>query len=73
MHLEKNQCESIIFTLLHVKDKTKDGMNAHKDLVDIRIRKYLNSRKKGKKTFLPLSPYALSKQRNIYLARGYSI
>ena len=31
MHVEKNVCDSIIGTLLNIKGKTKDGINARKD------------------------------------------
>jgi len=34
MHVEKNVCDSIIGTLLNIKGKTKDAINARKDLVD---------------------------------------
>jgi len=30
MHVEKNVCDSIIGTLLNIKGKTKDGVNAVK-------------------------------------------
>jgi len=38
MHVEKNVCDSIIGTLLNIKGKTKDGINAHKDLVEMGVR-----------------------------------
>jgi len=38
MHVEKNVCDSIIGTLLNVKGKTKDEINARKDLVEIGVR-----------------------------------
>lgn len=38
MHIEKNFCESILGTLLDVKEKSKDGLNSHKDLHDMAIR-----------------------------------
>ena len=37
MHIEKNKCENILWTLLKV-DKTKDTMNARLDLHDMKIR-----------------------------------
>lgn len=39
MHVEKNVCENIIGTLLNVKNKSKDGVNARKDLMHLKIRK----------------------------------
>ena len=32
MHIEKNICDSVLGTLMNVKDKTKDGPKARKDL-----------------------------------------
>lgn len=36
MHIEKNVCESIVGTLLEINGKSKDGINARKDLPKIR-------------------------------------
>jgi hypothetical protein len=38
MHIEKNICENIVWTLLKVEGKTKDTMNAWLDLHDMNIR-----------------------------------
>jgi len=38
MHVEKYVCDSIIGTLLNIKGKTKDGINARKDLVEMVVR-----------------------------------
>ena len=38
MHVEKNVCDSVIGTLLNIKGKTKDGVYAHLDLVEMGIR-----------------------------------
>ena len=38
MHVEKNVCDSLIGLLLNIRDKTKDGVNARLDLVDMDIR-----------------------------------
>src|SRR6266542_1354809 len=38
MHVEKNVCDSVLGLLLNMKDKTKDGVNARLDMVDMRIR-----------------------------------
>jgi len=37
MHVEKNVCDSIIGTLLNIKGKTKDEINACKDLVEMGV------------------------------------
>jgi len=38
MHVEKNVCNNIVGTLLNIKGKTKDGINARKDLADMGVR-----------------------------------
>ena len=38
MHIEKNICENILWTLLKVEGKTKDRTNARLDLHDMNIR-----------------------------------
>lgn len=38
MHIEKNVCDNIIFTLLNDSKKSKDHVNARKDLEDMCIR-----------------------------------
>jgi len=48
MHVEKNVCDSIIGTFLNIKGKTKDGINAHKDLVEIGFRFDLQTQPQGK-------------------------
>ena len=42
MHVEKNLAESIVGTLLHIQGKTKDGLNARRDLVEMGIRQRLH-------------------------------
>ncbi|XP_031131839.1 uncharacterized protein LOC116033221 [Ipomoea triloba] len=41
MHIEKNVCESIIGKLLNIQGKTKDGIKARKDMVEMGIREKL--------------------------------
>ncbi|CAN1161920.1 hypothetical protein LINPERHAP2_LOCUS24198 [Linum perenne] len=41
MHIEKNVCDNILFTLLNDKDKRKDHLAARKDLVALNIKKEL--------------------------------
>ncbi|XP_042486512.1 uncharacterized protein LOC122066739 [Macadamia integrifolia] len=62
MHIEKNVCDSIIGTLLDLKDKTKDTMNACLDLKDMHIRPDLHPQIiEGKnKVFIPSACYSLS-------------
>ena len=62
MHVEKNVCDSLIGLLLNIRDKTKDGVNARLDLVDMDIRPELAPTKTDKgRTYLPPACYTLSK------------
>ncbi|XP_028801682.1 uncharacterized protein LOC114756892 [Neltuma alba] len=83
MHLEKNICDSLIGTLLHIPGKTKDGINARLDLVEIGIRERLHPQLKesGKRVYLELAAHTLSKAEktslcrclhNIKVPQGYS-
>ncbi|XP_020258143.1 uncharacterized protein LOC109834511 [Asparagus officinalis] len=60
MHIEKNICESIISTMLH-SGKSKDGINARKDLEDIGIRKDLHPEQRGSRLYLPPAPHTFSR------------
>jgi len=53
MHVEQNVCDSLIGTLLNIKGKTKDGVNACLDLIEMNIREELTPREVGKRTYLP--------------------
>ena len=48
MHVEKNVCDSIIGALLNIKGKTKHGINARKDLVEMGVRFELQPQPHGK-------------------------
>ena len=61
MHIEKNICESLIGTLLDIPGKTKDGVAARLDLLEMNVRTDLAPRMGEKKTFLPAACYTLSK------------
>ncbi|XP_020866153.1 uncharacterized protein LOC110224433 [Arabidopsis lyrata subsp. lyrata] len=61
MHVERNVAASILSTVLHCK-KSKDGLNARKDLEHLGIRKDLHPRIQGKRTYLPAAPWSLSKK-----------
>ena len=63
--MEKNVCDSIIGTLLNIKGKTKDGINARKDLVEIGVRLELRPQSHGKWTYLPPACHTLSKSEKI--------
>ncbi|GJZ16140.1 ribonuclease H-like domain-containing protein [Tanacetum coccineum] len=47
MHIEKNVAESLIGLLLNIPGKIKDGVNARKDMVSMRIRLELAPKEKG--------------------------
>ena len=53
MHVEKNVCDSLIGTLLNIQGKTKDGVNARLDLVEMKIQADLAPREVGRRTYLP--------------------
>jgi len=61
MHCEKNVASSIVSTLLHC-GKSKDGLNARRDLQHLGIRKDLHPNTQGKRTYLPAAPWSLSKK-----------
>ena len=79
MHIEKNVCENIYGTILHQTGKTKDGINARKDLDHLKVREKLVPDKNS--NVLPPAPYTLSKKekkmfcetlQHIKVPNGYS-
>ncbi|WCJ36597.1 hypothetical protein M5689_021378 [Euphorbia peplus] len=54
MHIEKNCCESILGTLLNLPGKTKDGIAARLDMVDMGIRTDLKPSAGEKRDKLPM-------------------
>ncbi|XP_074336237.1 uncharacterized protein LOC141673392 [Apium graveolens] len=62
MHVEKNVCDNIIETLLHMKFKSKDSLASRLDLVDMGIRPDLAPEVGEKRTYLPPAPYTLSRK-----------
>jgi len=81
MHVEKNVCDSIIGTLLDIKGKTNDGINARKYLVEMGVRLELQPQPHGKRTYLPPTCHTLSKSekisfcnclRGVKVPQGYS-
>ncbi|GJZ93180.1 uncharacterized protein Tco_0665245 [Tanacetum coccineum] len=62
MHIEKNVCDSLLGLLLNIPRKTKDGINARKDMVSWGIRLELSPVENDKKrTYLPPAYYTMSK------------
>ncbi|WZZ34396.1 hypothetical protein YC2023_017797 [Brassica napus] len=69
MHVERNVAASLIATLLHC-GKSKDGLNARKDLELLGIRKDLHPQPRGKRTYLPPAPWSLSsKEKKVFCKR----
>lgn len=74
MHIIKNICESIIGTLLDIIGKSKDGLNARKDLQILGIRNDLHPEERGTRTYLPPAPYTLSKaEKQIFCKRLFDL
>ncbi|CAM8931677.1 unnamed protein product [Rhodiola kirilowii] len=61
MHVEKNICESLLGTLLNIPGKTKDGVKARLDMLEMNIRTKLAPELRGQRTYLPPSCTTLSK------------
>ncbi|XP_052177584.1 uncharacterized protein LOC127791645 [Diospyros lotus] len=74
MHIEKNVCDNIIWTLLNVSGKTKDNLKARLDLKELGIRKKLHpeDRLGGKKFLLTLKKYVRTRSHpEGSIAEGY--
>jgi len=65
MHVEKNVCDSLIGTILNINGKTKDGLNALLDLIEMNIHGELAPIEMGKRTYLPPASYTMSKDEKI--------
>ena len=42
MHIEKNVCDNILWTILGVAEKSKDNLNSRYDMQEMGIRKALH-------------------------------
>ncbi|XP_066381574.1 uncharacterized protein [Miscanthus floridulus] len=64
MHLEKNLCDNLIGTLMDIPSKTKDGLKARLDLVELGIRHNLHPvvDNEGKQT-VPDAPFTMSREK----------
>ncbi|XP_074346475.1 uncharacterized protein LOC141685261 [Apium graveolens] len=60
MHIEKNMCDNLLGTLLNMR-KSKDSEAAHRDMIDMGVGHDLAPQVGEKKTYLPPSPFTLSK------------
>ena len=71
MHIEKNVCDSVLGLLLNMKDKTKDGVNARLDMVDMGIRPELAPVVlPNGKTYIPLPVTLYRRPRKLGFARS---
>ncbi|XP_047150143.1 uncharacterized protein LOC124822207 [Vigna umbellata] len=68
---EKHVCDSIIETLLNIQGKTKNGLNARLDLVEMGIREQLAPISHGKRTYLPPACHTLCKQEKMTFVSFY--
>lgn len=59
MHVEKNVCDSLLRTILD-QERTKDTLNARRDLADLNIRPELHLYKDGNKLIKPAAEYTLT-------------
>ena len=63
MHIEKNVCENILWTLLDVTGKTKDNLKARRDLQDMGLRKALHPQvQESGKVFLSPACFTMNRQ-----------
>ncbi|XP_028071761.1 uncharacterized protein LOC114274092 [Camellia sinensis] len=82
MHIEKNVCDNVLWTILNVDGKGKDNLNTRRDLQDMGIRKALHPQKRvGNKYYLPPACFAMNNRekslfctllKNIKVPDGYA-
>ena len=62
MHIEMNVCDNVLWTILGVAGKSKDGVNARRDLQDMNIRKPLHLQfRVANKAYLPPGQFTMTK------------
>ena len=64
MHIEKNVCDNLLGTLSNMR-KSKDSEAARRDMINMGVRHDLAPQVGEKKTYLPPSPFTLSKVEKI--------
>ncbi|KAL0559400.1 hypothetical protein IC582_004009 [Cucumis melo] len=72
MHIEKNVCMNILGILLNIPRKTKDGLNARRDLANLKIRPELTPINGEKKIFISPACYTLTKKEKRFLLKSLS-
>ncbi|XP_042952270.1 uncharacterized protein LOC122289358 [Carya illinoinensis] len=60
MHIEKNICDNVLGTLMNIEGKSKDTVNARRDLEDLGLRKELHLQHHGNHTYMSLACYMLN-------------
>ena len=65
MHIEKNICENILWTLLKVEGKTKDTTNARLDLHDMNIRPQYHGVQQGTSLKFSKAPYVMMEKHKV--------
>ncbi|KAA0038226.1 transposase [Cucumis melo var. makuwa] len=68
----KNVLMNIIGTLLDIPGKSKDGLSARLDLVEINIRPELAPMFDGSRTYIPATCYTLSREEKVSICRTLS-
>ncbi|KAL4016784.1 hypothetical protein IC575_024441 [Cucumis melo] len=72
MHIEKNVLMNIIGTLLNIPGKSKDGLSARLDLVEMNIRPELAPVSDESRTYIPAACYTLSREEKVSICRTLS-
>ncbi|KAA0041519.1 transposase [Cucumis melo var. makuwa] len=72
MHIEKNVLMNIIGTLLDIPGKSKDGLSARLDLVEMNIRPELARGFDGSRTYIPAACFTLSREEKVSISKTLS-
>ncbi|XP_042952408.1 uncharacterized protein LOC122289468 isoform X2 [Carya illinoinensis] len=59
MHTEKNIFDNVLGTLMNIQGKTKDNINARRDLAELGIRKELHLKEEGDRVVIPHAYFML--------------
>ena len=63
MHIEKNVYDNVLWTILGIVGKSKDNVNARRDLEEMKIRKPLHVQSRGSnKAYLPPTIFLMTKE-----------
>ncbi|XXG62917.1 hypothetical protein AAC387_Pa05g1207 [Persea americana] len=70
MHIKKNVCDNILWTILGVQGKLKDSVNARRDLEQMGLRKPLHLQlSKSNKAYMPPAQYTMSKdEKDVFIS-----